>query len=305
MSMRMIFAPALFTTIVLAGIVACGGKDSESVGPQASGGAGTAGAGGAGAGGAGGVAGTGGNSQQYDASPADAPARTGVWIEAVYDVKLRPTWHNDTDQSVFLPGCTQLTLEMLKDGTWAYVMVDAVCVWEGYAVEIAAHRSRAGNFFSPSEGAGDYRVTGEYRTGCTPGQPLSTGGCTSGPIEVASNAVHMAPTVCGDPAAKARYSQCSATTDASSCASAGGTWTAAACSGCVAYCACPTGDVGCPCAGVSDCVQRCVWKPADAALALDVAACNRVATGACAPEPADGSAWVWVENGNCALAATK
>jgi len=81
-------------------------------------------------------------------------------------------------------------------------------------------------------------------TGCGLGGGSSTDGGPSGE--------------CGDPALKALFPSCKASTDAASCSERGGLWRARNNTG---TCVCPTGEGGCPCTASADCLGDCIaWK---------------------------------------------
>jgi hypothetical protein len=66
---------------------------------------------------------------------------------------------------------------------------------------------------------------------------------------------------CGDPAVKAAFASCRASTDAASCTERGGLWRAQDPGINSGTCVCPTGEDGCPCAASSDCLGHCAaWK---------------------------------------------
>jgi hypothetical protein len=84
---------------------------------------------------------------------------------------------NNTQDSVFLPGCSAFALEKEVSGAWVAKGPTKVCVWEGVAQQV-----KAGATFAESLGtldAGTWRVVASYSVGCKPGQPLSQAGCLS------------------------------------------------------------------------------------------------------------------------------
>ena len=92
------------------------------------------------------------------------------------------TWINYTSASIFLPGCSTYTLQTSPDSsTWTDKGPTVECVWEGNAVEVPAGGYVDTQSWIAPSGAGtvtNYRFHGSYSTGCTPGKPLSQGGCT-------------------------------------------------------------------------------------------------------------------------------
>jgi hypothetical protein len=92
------------------------------------------------------------------------------------------TWINYTSASIFLPGCSTYNLQTSPDSkTWTDKGPTIECVWEGNAVEVpSGGYADTQNWIAPS-GPGtvtNYRFHGSYSTGCTPGKPISQGGCT-------------------------------------------------------------------------------------------------------------------------------
>ncbi|MBI4702488.1 MAG: hypothetical protein HY744_15320 [Deltaproteobacteria bacterium] len=82
---------------------------------------------------------------------------------------------------------------------------------------------------------------------------------------------------CGDPVALAHYPACASAGDQSSCEAAGGSWTIVGLDH-EPRCLCPTGQGGCPCNRLSQCLSACVADPVDG-----VFDCEGVVAGHCSP----------------------
>ena len=82
---------------------------------------------------------------------------------------------NDTNDSVFLSGCSVYGWEQEVNGSWVNQGPDKVCVWEGIAVELKAGDSMSETLYRNAEGT--YRLTAGYGIGCTAGKPMSQAGC--------------------------------------------------------------------------------------------------------------------------------
>ncbi len=107
------------------------------------------------------------------------------------------TWVNGTDKSIFLGGCGTYLGETTQDGkTWTQAGSGIVCVWEGIAQEVPPGGYRDVETWTSPAGTmnGTFRLHGQWFTGCTPGQPVSQGGC-SAPNEAMSEvfSVGLAP----------------------------------------------------------------------------------------------------------------
>jgi hypothetical protein len=109
-------------------------------------------------------------------------------LRLIADGALEPTWYNDLDHSIFLPGCSTVTFERMENGAVTWSGPVAVCAWEGTArvlVFTDLWKDRA----LPTQGKpGSYRATGTYSEGCTSGKMLSEAACTSS-TSVTSNIV--------------------------------------------------------------------------------------------------------------------
>jgi hypothetical protein len=104
------------------------------------------------------------------------------------DGALEPTWYNDLEYSVYLPGCSTVTFERLEDGTVTWSGPAAVCAWEGTSRVLGFTDLWKDLALSTQGKPGTYRATGTYSVGCTWGQPLSQAACTS-ETSVTSNTV--------------------------------------------------------------------------------------------------------------------
>jgi len=111
--------------------------------------------------------------------------------------KVNPTWFNLTDTKLFLPGCTTYNLEKQQGpGQWTDLGPPAMCGWEGIAVPVEAGGAWQAMGIVPSLGEDDYatfRLRAQYWLGCMPDQPISTAGCTGGPVDVYSPVFSVGP----------------------------------------------------------------------------------------------------------------
>jgi hypothetical protein len=85
------------------------------------------------------------------------------------------TIDNRSFESIFLAGCSPLALQKKQSGSWVDQGPLNICVWEGYAQELAPAKSWT-NSTQPLD-AGTYRFVSGYSIGCKPGTPLSTADC--------------------------------------------------------------------------------------------------------------------------------
>lgn len=89
-------------------------------------------------------------------------------------------WTNDTEQPIFLRGCMTADGWYREGSEWLEYGAFAQCVVEGTAVEVApgeSHLDMTG--LPPERGDGVWRLVGPYGVGCTPGETLSAGECTT------------------------------------------------------------------------------------------------------------------------------
>ena len=104
-----------------------------------------------------------------------------------------PIWFNFSQQKVFLTGCATTILQKMDPDTdnWVDLGPAAECVWEGIAYMLEPGDALEALEYSiplaQTEYYGTFRVKGQFWTGCTEDQPISTGGCTGGPYEIASD----------------------------------------------------------------------------------------------------------------------
>lgn len=107
------------------------------------------------------------------------------------DGTLTPTWYNDLDHSIYLPGCATVTFERLQNGEVTWSGQAAQCGWVGdaHALGFADLWSDVG--ISAKDKPGTYRATGMYYLGCTWGKPVSEAACT-GKGSVTSNSIEVA-----------------------------------------------------------------------------------------------------------------
>ena len=87
------------------------------------------------------------------------------------------TVSNESDETVYLPGCSIHTVEkLLKDGTWEDRGSSVVCKWEGYAVPVpAGEQIRRTLDLWHETGTWRARVTVSF--GCEPDLPISSANC--------------------------------------------------------------------------------------------------------------------------------
>lgn len=90
------------------------------------------------------------------------------------------TWVNYTNESIFLGGCGTYSIYSSKDGTtWKDLGPGITCVWEGIAVEVKPGQYVDTNPWTApgSMDGSNYKLIGDWATGCTAGKPLSQAGC--------------------------------------------------------------------------------------------------------------------------------
>jgi hypothetical protein len=133
----------------------------------------------------------GGASDDSDATTTsiDTAAGTVSIVLTMENGGLKPTWHNDTDQTIYLAGCTTVSFETVVNGDGTYAGVAAMCVWEGVAQPVLAHSTFSDMAFTPKTLGADYRAEGSYSLGCKPGLGITQAACTA-TISVTSNVVN-------------------------------------------------------------------------------------------------------------------
>lgn len=110
---------------------------------------------------------------------------------------LVPRWFNFTDAAIFLPGCGTYSIQrMEQDGDWIDLGEPVSCAWEGIAVKVAPGAAHAAFPFTPPVNGGqgwtdNFRLRGDYWTGCAGDLPISGADCTGGPFEVLSDPVYV------------------------------------------------------------------------------------------------------------------
>jgi hypothetical protein len=108
----------------------------------------------------------------------------GVTLTAVYlpgSGVVRARWHNGTDATIFLRGCSTTDAWYREGGDWKKYGAFAVCVVEGPEVEVAAgatYEDPAGGV-PPARGDNVWRLVGPYGTGCTTGVKFSEANCSA------------------------------------------------------------------------------------------------------------------------------
>ena len=125
-------------------------------------------------------------------APGDCTAgRVSLVLSLGTDGAIEPTWYNDLDHSVFLPGCTTVTFERTESGTVTWTGPAAVCAWEGVA-RVLGFADLLGDVALSTKGKpGTYRATGTYYEGCSAGKPISQAACTAQTL-VTSNSIVIA-----------------------------------------------------------------------------------------------------------------
>lgn len=83
---------------------------------------------------------------------------------------------NQSDEQVYLPGCSVLSLEKLEEDGWVNRGPHVTCIWEGIGVPLPPGESLDTEFFVPSE-LGTWRVHYVVSLGCDEGVPLSQANC--------------------------------------------------------------------------------------------------------------------------------
>ncbi len=92
------------------------------------------------------------------------------------------TWINNSKNPIYLGGCNTYNGESSSDGsTWKALPVQADCLWEGIEVKVLAGTyADTQAWMAPANpGLGQYRLSGDYATGCIDGKPLSQASCQS------------------------------------------------------------------------------------------------------------------------------
>jgi hypothetical protein len=122
-------------------------------------------------------------------APHDCKAgQVSLVLSLSVDGALEPTWYNDLDYSVYLPGCSTVTFERVENSTVTWSGPAAVCAWEGTARVLGFTDLWKDLALSTQGKSGTYQATGTYSEGCTWGKPLSQAACTS-TTSVTSNIV--------------------------------------------------------------------------------------------------------------------
>jgi hypothetical protein len=116
------------------------------------------------------------------------PGQVSLVLSLGANGALEPTWYNDLDHSIFLPGCSPVTFERMENGTVTWSGQAAVCGWEGTARALGFTDLWKDLALNTQGKPGTYRATGTYSEGCTSGKPLSQAACTSS-TSVTSNIV--------------------------------------------------------------------------------------------------------------------
>lgn len=88
---------------------------------------------------------------------------------------IRVTLRNDSAEPVYLDGCSQFYLASKADSIWQ-LQPFVVCVWEGFAVEVAPN-SRLQQSFPARDHRGVFRIAAPVYTICQPGKPISQAEC--------------------------------------------------------------------------------------------------------------------------------
>lgn len=88
------------------------------------------------------------------------------------------TFRNDGRAEAFVEGCSTFAFEQLVAGTWTFRFPAVVCVWEGFARQLAPGERLVEPLHVPTE-PGVWRL--RYRVGlaCDADQPLSQANCRS------------------------------------------------------------------------------------------------------------------------------
>lgn len=91
------------------------------------------------------------------------------------DDTIRVTLHNQTDEPVFLEGCSALYIATEADTGWAMAPT-VVCVWEGFALRIGSsstyQEKYAAKYFP-----GVHRFSAPVYFECLDGEPISRAKC--------------------------------------------------------------------------------------------------------------------------------
>jgi hypothetical protein len=202
------------------------------------------------------------------------------------------TLHNDTNETVYLPGCADYDYEQKVGEQWTDRGPNAICTWEGYVRPVPAGTDVASGI-GPFTllGAGTWRLRFTVGHGCLEDQPLSTAECTS--VEDVFTPAFLVPPdePCADPDLLVAYAACTAAADADTCALHGGTWAPFG-AGSDPICQCETGDGGCPCTDDADCVTVCL-APVEPNSSTP---CRNWTQGTCAAHPIAGC-WCVVDAG--------
>lgn len=131
------------------------------------------------------------------------PSSTGkvyLWVPTgslmIPGSKTAPTWVNSSKDTIFLSECTTWETEQ-KDakGGWKNLGPQGACVGEGVAKEVppggyASDIAWTAPQVNGTVAMGNYRFSSTYSLGCTVGQPISTGKCSSS-TEIKSSEVFV------------------------------------------------------------------------------------------------------------------
>jgi hypothetical protein len=125
------------------------------------------------------------------------PGSPYLWVPGdafVLGKAIAPAWFNFSAGPVYIQGCTSFTIERLDaaTGAWVYEEDPYLCTNEGVARKIEADGALVEFEFAapslvPVDGPIEYRLAGQYWTGCTDGLPISGAACQAGPFDVPSN----------------------------------------------------------------------------------------------------------------------
>jgi hypothetical protein len=107
---------------------------------------------------------------------------------------VKPTWYNDTTQTIYLPGCTTVTFDLVKNGKIEPLGPAAVCAWEGTARSVLPYTTYS-DLPLTLKSDGSYRAVGSYGLGCTADKPLSQAACSSS-LSVISNTIDTKAAIC-------------------------------------------------------------------------------------------------------------
>lgn len=122
-----------------------------------------------------------------------------LWLGATMTAPgstLIPRWFNFTDAPVFLFGCNTYSIQRQdQEGDWIDLGDPVVCIWAG-TVKLDPGDAHTAFPFGGTNLGGEgwtdnFRLRGEYWTGCTEDLGGGDSGCTGGPFEVLSDEVYI------------------------------------------------------------------------------------------------------------------